>query len=53
LLYTSAWFKKVRDFVEASGARWFILFACYGASDLTNPRGKPVLGHSGDRDDVS
>lgn len=30
LLYTSAWFQKVRDIVEASGARWFILSARYG-----------------------
>jgi hypothetical protein len=30
LLYTSAWFQKVRDIVEASDARWFILSARYG-----------------------
>lgn len=30
LLYTSAWFQKVRDIVEATGARWFILSARYG-----------------------
>lgn len=24
-LYTSAWFRKVRDIVETSGARWFVL----------------------------
>ncbi len=29
-LYTSAWFCKVRDLVEASGARWFILSTLYG-----------------------
>jgi hypothetical protein len=29
-LYTSAWFRKVRDIVEASGARWFVLSARYG-----------------------
>ena len=29
-LYTSAWFRKVRDLVEASGARWFILSSLYG-----------------------
>ena len=33
LLYTSAWFQKVRDIVEASGARWFILSARYGLVD--------------------
>ena len=30
LLYTSAWFQKVRDIVEASGARWFVLSSRYG-----------------------
>jgi hypothetical protein len=30
LLYTSAWFQKVRDIVEKSGPRWFILSARYG-----------------------
>jgi hypothetical protein len=29
-LYTSAWFRKVRDIVEASGARWFLLSSRYG-----------------------
>jgi hypothetical protein len=29
-LYVSAWFSKVRDLVEASGARWYILSAYYG-----------------------
>jgi hypothetical protein len=29
-LYTSAWFRKTRDMVEASGARWFILSSLYG-----------------------
>ena len=29
-LYTSAWFQKARDLVEASGARWFVLSSCYG-----------------------
>jgi hypothetical protein len=29
-LYTSAWFSKVRDLVETSGARWLILSAKYG-----------------------
>ncbi len=29
-LYTSAWFCKARDLVEASGARWFVLSALYG-----------------------
>jgi hypothetical protein len=29
-LYTSAWFCKTRDLVEASGARWFVLSALYG-----------------------
>lgn len=29
-LYTSAWFRQVRDIVEASGARWFVLSALYG-----------------------
>jgi len=29
-LYTSAWFRKVRDIVEASGARWFVLSSRYG-----------------------
>jgi uncharacterized protein DUF6884 len=29
-LYTSPWFCKVRDIVEASGARWFVLSALYG-----------------------
>ena len=29
-LYTSTWFRKARDVVEASGARWFILSAQYG-----------------------
>lgn len=36
-LYTSALFRKARDIVEASGARWFILSALYGlvAPDAT------------------
>ena len=29
-LYTSGWFRKVRDIVEASGARWFVLSSRYG-----------------------
>lgn len=29
-LYTSARFRKVRDIVEASGARWFVLSSRYG-----------------------
>jgi hypothetical protein len=29
-LYTSAWFRKVRDIVEKSGARWFVLSARHG-----------------------
>ena len=29
-LYTSAWFRKVQNIVEASGARWFVLSALYG-----------------------
>jgi hypothetical protein len=29
-LYTSAWFRKVRDIVEKSGAWWFVLSARYG-----------------------
>jgi uncharacterized protein DUF6884 len=29
-LYTSAWFRKTRDLVEASSARWFVLSALYG-----------------------
>lgn len=29
-LYTSAWFRKVRDIVEASGAHWFVLSSRYG-----------------------
>jgi hypothetical protein len=29
-LYTSAWFQKVRDIVEASGARWFLISSRYG-----------------------
>lgn len=29
-LYTSAWFLKVRDLVETSGARWFVLSSRYG-----------------------
>jgi hypothetical protein len=29
-LYTSAWFQKARDIVEASGARWFVLSSRYG-----------------------
>lgn len=29
-LYTSAWFEKVRDIVEASGVRWFVLSSRYG-----------------------
>jgi hypothetical protein len=29
-LYTSTWFWKTRDIVEASGARWFVLSALYG-----------------------
>jgi hypothetical protein len=29
-LYTSAWFRKTRQIVEASGARWFVLSSLYG-----------------------
>jgi hypothetical protein len=29
-LYTSAWFRKARNLVEASGARWFVLSSRYG-----------------------
>jgi hypothetical protein len=29
-LYTSTWFRKTRDIVEGSGARWFVLSALYG-----------------------
>jgi hypothetical protein len=29
-LYVSTWFQKVRDLVEASGARWFVLSSHYG-----------------------
>jgi hypothetical protein len=29
-LYTSAWFQKAQDIVEASDVRWFILSARYG-----------------------
>jgi hypothetical protein len=29
-LYTSEWFQKTRDLVEASGARWFVLSSRYG-----------------------
>ena len=29
-LYISAWFRKARDIVEASGARWFVLSSRYG-----------------------
>jgi hypothetical protein len=29
-LYTSAWFRKTRDIVEASGAKWFVLSSLYG-----------------------
>jgi hypothetical protein len=30
LLYTSAWFRGVRDIVEARGAPWFLLSSLYG-----------------------
>ena len=30
LLYTSTWFRKTRDIVEGSGARWFVLSSLYG-----------------------
>jgi hypothetical protein len=30
MLYTSAWFRGVRDIVEASGGRWFLLSSLYG-----------------------
>jgi hypothetical protein len=30
MLYTSPWFRGVRDLVEASGARWFLLSSLYG-----------------------
>jgi hypothetical protein len=29
-LYTSAWFRKARDLVEGTGARWFVLSSLYG-----------------------
>ena len=29
-LYTSAWFRGVRELVESSGARWFVLSSHYG-----------------------
>jgi hypothetical protein len=29
-LYTSAWFRKAREIIEASGARWFVLSSLYG-----------------------
>jgi len=29
-LYTSSWFQKARDIVEASGAHWFVLSSRYG-----------------------
>lgn len=29
-LYTSAWFRKARRIVEASGSRWFVLSSLYG-----------------------
>jgi hypothetical protein len=29
-LYTSTWFRKTRDIVEESGARWFVLSSLYG-----------------------
>jgi hypothetical protein len=29
-LYTSTWFRKTRDIVEGSGARWFVLSSLYG-----------------------
>ncbi|MGH6864874.1 MAG: DUF6884 domain-containing protein, partial [Methyloceanibacter sp.] len=29
-LYTSPWFRKARDIVEWSGARWFVLSSLYG-----------------------
>ena len=29
-LYTSAWFRKARNILEVSGARWFILSSVYG-----------------------
>jgi hypothetical protein len=32
-LYTSTWFSKVRDLVEANGARWFVLSSLYGLVD--------------------
>jgi hypothetical protein len=32
-LYTSAWFRKARDLVEASGSRWFVLSSFYGLVD--------------------
>lgn len=30
LLYTSAWFRHVRDLVEVGGARWLLLSSLYG-----------------------
>ena len=30
MLYTSAWFRGVRDIVKSSGARWFVLSSLYG-----------------------
>jgi hypothetical protein len=29
-LYTSTWFRRTRDLVERSGARWFVLSSLYG-----------------------
>ena len=29
-LYTSTWFRRARDLVEGSGARWFLLSSLYG-----------------------
>jgi hypothetical protein len=29
-LYTSTWFRKTRDIVEGSGAKWFVLSSLYG-----------------------
>ena len=38
-LYTSVWFRKVRDIVEASGARWYVLSSRYG---LVAPDVEPI-----------
>ena len=46
-LYTSAWFHKARDLVEASGARWFVLSSRYGlvAPETNRKSSGFVCGH--------